>query len=510
MSLPEQIGILKKESARRMGSIATTVLLASLVMLALGLLWNEKYESSARVLIQDEKIIGSLLEGATVPMNARSGPDGVVDHAEIAREVLYGRGVMNEVLEAGGWTTESLTPIERAKLIDQLKMRLEVTNEGTNVIELAFRDPVPERAFRTVMALTRQLIERAREARSAESRAAYEFITAETERYRERLQESEQRLQAFYAEHGNVRPDSGEMLDARVTELTRSMQETSLDLEEARVRVRSLEAQLSGDSSAAGISAQQGRIRGMIATLQTELAALRLQYHDTYPDIVTAKHKIDALRAQLDALETGGEASASEGGFINPLHEQLRAELATARTEVAALEERLARNTAWLEAERGRGVEMTDIEAQAEELTREYEVTRDLYQDLLQRRESARIAVNIAEDGEGMTMSIQEPPTLPLQPSGLQFVHFALLGPLLGLGIAFGMVFARVRFDERIRSSATISRELRIPVLATIPVLMDERARSQRRRVRSTVIAAGLMLLACYALVAALRMNDFI
>src|SRR5690606_10090613 len=103
------------------------------------------------------------------------------------------------------------------------------------------------------------------------------------------------------------------------------------------------------------------------------------------------------------------------------------------------------------------------------ELNREYEVTRDFYQELLQRRESARIALNMDEKGEGISLSVQEPPTVPLQPSGLRFVHFALLGPLLGLGLAFGMVFARVHFDERIRSSAVISRELQIPVLTVVP-----------------------------------------
>ena len=107
-------------------------------------------------------------------------------------------------------------------------------------------------------------------------------------------------------------------------------------------------------------------------------------------------------------------------------------------------------------------------------------------------------------------MSIQDPPTVPLSPSGIRFVHFALLGPLLGIGLAFALVYARVRFDDRIRSGSTISRELQIPVLATVPMLYDERARNRQRRVRGTVIAAGLMLIACYALVAALRMNDFI
>lgn len=516
MTLPEQIDVLKKECTRRMGSIATTVLFTSLVMLALGLVWNEKYESSATILVEDEKIIGPLLDGTTVPMRERAGPDGIVDHAERAREVLYDNAVMNRVIEEAGWLAQAeteMTPIERAELVDALKKRVKVENVGANVIEIAFRDTSPERAFRTVLALTNLYINRARAANAEESRAAYEFLSAEVERYREKLRDSEQRLQDFYAEHEDVQPGTGELVETRVIELMRDMQATALDLEEARARVRSLEAQLSGDYGGSGMITQRSQIRATLAQLQTELADLRLRYHDTYPDVVTTKQKIDALEAQLQSMEEGGGAAdAGDGGrvFINPLEPELRAELATARTEVAALEERLARNQSWLDEERGRSVEVSDIEAEATELAREYEVTRDFYQELLQRRESARIAMSMDEEGEGITMSVQEPPTVPLDPSGIRFVHFALLGPLLGLGLAFGLVFLRVHFDERIRSSATISRELQIPVLTTVPMLVDERARNRQRRVRGTIITAGVMLVACYALVAALRMNGLI
>lgn len=517
MTLPEQIEILKKESARRTGSIATTVLFTSLVMLALGLLWNEKYESSTTILVEDEKIIGPLLDGTTVPMRERSGPDGIVDHAEIAREVLYDNDVIDRVLEEAGWLRgeggDAISPIERAELIDATKKRIKVENVGANVIEISFRDTSPERAFRTMLALSNRFISHAQAANAAESRAAYEFLSDEVERYREKLRDAEQQLQAFYAEHENIQPGAGEMVETRVTDLMRDMQATALDLEEARARVRSLEERLAGEGGAAAMVTQQGQIRMALADLQAQLADLRLQYHDTYPDVVTTKQKIAALQAQLKDIREGGQAESGAAGdqvFINPLEPELRAELSAARTEVAALEQRLSRNETLLADERGRSVEVSDVEAEAAQLTREYQVTRDFYQELLQRRESARIAVNMDEQGEGITMSIQEPATLPLEPSGIRFVHFALLGPILGLGLAFGVVFARVHFDERIRTSSTISRDLQIPVLTTVPMLVDERARARQRRVRGTVITAGLMLVACYALVAALRMNGFI
>lgn len=511
MSFAEQLQIFKKESSRRLASIATIVLTVSLLMLVLGMLWNEKYESSASILIEDKKIIEPLLEDTTVPTGTRNRPVVEQNRAEIARDVLYRRDVMDKALEQGGWIEGDISPIERAELVEMLKRRLEVTNEGSNVIELSFRDPSPQRAFKTVLALSDLFIHRALEAKAQESRAAYKFISAETERYREKLNESERRLQAFYAENGNIRPNTSETVDSRASQLIQNVQEASLDLETAKVRVRALESQLNGESSEAVADTQRDQLRSMIADLQSQLSTLRLQYHDTYPDVVSTRHKIESLQAELQRLNEGGSAGSSTTvSAMNPMHQELRAALSEARIEMATLEERLQRNKALLEEVQGRGAELGELESKADELNREYEVTREFYQDLLQRRENARIAVNMAENSEDVSMSIQEPPTVPLEPSGLRFIHFAILGPLLGLGLAMTIVFLRVRFDNRIRSSATISRELQIPVLATVPMLVDEHVRHRQRRARGAAVAAGLMLLASYALVIVLRMNDSI
>lgn len=510
MSFVEQIQIFKKESARRIASIASIVLVTSLAMLAIGLLWTEKYESSATILIQDEKIIQPLLEDTTVPTGARNGPPVERNRAELAREVLFSRSVIDQALERGGWFDEEQTPIERAQLVDALKKRVEVTNSGVNLIDISLRDPSPERAFRTVHALSNLFINRAREAQAQESRAAYKFISAETQRYREKLNESERRLQDFYAEHGDIRPDTGDTVNARVGNLMQNVQELSLDLESARIRVRALESQLNGDNSVELADTRRDQLRSMISDLESQLADLRLQYHDTYPDIVSTRHKIDALREQLQNVGSGEAGDSAGVSMVNPMQQELRAALSEARIEVSSLEERLERSRALLAEERNRGATVSGLEAEAAELNREYEVTRDFYQDLLQRRENARIAVNMAETSEDISMSIQEAPTLPLQPSGLRFVHFAALGPILGLGLALGLVFLRLRFDERVRSSTTISRDLQIPVLTSVPMLADDHARERQRKQRSTAVAAGLMLLVCYALVVALRMSDTI
>lgn len=501
MSLTERINTYKKEALRRPGVIATTVLLVSLFMLALGLLWTEKYESSATILVEREKLITPLMDGATV---TREMPES---QADLARQIIFSRGVLEEVRQRGGWgEDEPLTLLEREEIMESIKKRMTIENLGLNMIEVKYRDPDPDRAFRVVTAATSLLISRATELKQAESRGAFKFISAEVDRYKNKLEESESRLNGFLKDNGNIRPGEGEAVGSSVIDLRRDLQDAKLDLEAARITERELTAQLENNDSSVTTITRNDEIYDRIAALENELQDLRLQYHDTYPDIVAIKHKLETLREQLNSDAQTGAGTVN----VNPMRQEIRRELLQVRTQIAGLEKRIEENERLLQEEYSRGVDIADVEARAEELSRDYEITREIYQDLLKRRESARLAMDMEEDGEGLNMAIQDPPTVPLSPAGLNFFHFALLGPILGLALALGSLFLRMEFDERIRTPSTISRDLAIPVLGTVPVLADSGVRMAQRRTWIAAVGAIVLLVICYAFVVSLRLHGLL
>ncbi len=115
------------------------------------------------------------------------------------------------------------------------------------------------------------------------------------------------------------------------------------------------------------------------------------------------------------------------------------------------------------------------------ELTRDYDVNRDVYQDLLKRRENARVSMNLDAEQRGLTFLIQNPAVMPLEPSGLRFLHFGVAGLGLSLAIPFGLLFALVRFDPRARSAEQLERVTGFNVLATIPFYPTPRDRRRER-----------------------------
>jgi len=144
------------------------------------------------------------------------------------------------------------------------------------------------------------------------------------------------------------------------------------------------------------------------------------------------------------------------------------------------------------------------------ELTRDYQVNRDIYQDLLKRREQARVSMNLDRDKQGLTFRIYEPATLPLAPSGMRYLHFVLIGFILSVAIPVGLLFARLRFDPRVRFSAAFNARLKLPVIASVPHLWSPREISiAEHDMRVTVLAAS-GLVAVLVVVSVLRLTSVI
>jgi uncharacterized protein involved in exopolysaccharide biosynthesis len=153
------------------------------------------------------------------------------------------------------------------------------------------------------------------------------------------------------------------------------------------------------------------------------------------------------------------------------MYQQLKRDLSQTQITIDTLNARIHEASRQLQSLLERGKKVHGGEATLAELTRDYQVTRDIYQDLLKRRENARVSMNLDKENQGLTFKIQEPAVLPTQPKGLQFGHFILLGLFLGIGIPVGIVIAFVQVDPRVRHSYVLFEHNQLPVMTTVPHL---------------------------------------
>ena len=495
--------VLLKELRRRPVMLATIFAVIALLSLFVGTLIPKQYTSSTTILVEESNIIAPLMEGRAVPT-------GVSDRAGITREVAFSRKVMGEILETGGWMAGNPTPVEQDKLIEKIVARTKISNPRGNLIQIDYTDPDPQRAFEVTRRFAELVMQESLATKERESREAYEFIDSQVSQYHDKLSDAEAKLEQYRNDNPDARPGTGADVNARIGELRRQVENARIDLIDLRSEEAALQSQLSGQSEISMVQSRAGQMRARLADLLAQRDQLLLGYTNQHPDVVRVQHQIDDLTRDLQAEEARQQAprsasSISENAEYNPLYAELESKLAEAQRRSAAMSARIASGERMLANELGRSANIAASESALAELTRDYEVNRDLYQDLLKRRENARVSMNLDAERRGLSFRIQEPAAVPLRPSGIRLLWAAIGGLILAVLAPLLVLFALARFDPRVRMPAMIERDAGLPVLGTVPAYRTRavRARDSRRLAMATAIFATVPL--AYGLVMTLR-----
>lgn len=476
MNIPfdELSRVFRNEVLRYRNAVVLMFIAISLSVVFLGVIWPQNYKAASLILVDQKKIIQSLTEGVAVPTE-------VTDFAQIARELINGHKIMNTILEKEGWLKDKPSPAEQERIIEKLKKRTYISPMGSNLIKIEYKDKEAVRAADTANHLAELLLAESTEKKSQESGTAFEFLDKQVSEYHKKLLEAENKLKEFRSKNIDAQPGTEAEVAARISETHRSLEQTQLELAEALSKKGSLESQLAGEAGVTVSLTREAQYLAQLAEMQAELDKLRLSYHDTHPNVIRVKHQMRDLaeaianekqhRGARVATNDNKQPFADKGVLINPLYEELRRELSATKTTIDTLRVRITQIEQRLkhELERGRRVHVGELILA--ELTREYEVNRDLYQQLLKRRENARVSMSLDQEEQGLNLRIQERAIVPVRPSGLRFLHFAAISLVLGIGIPFGLIGAGIQLDPRVRFKSTISEKLSVPVLAVIPHL---------------------------------------
>jgi polysaccharide chain length determinant protein (PEP-CTERM system associated) len=431
------------------------------VALVLGAGWPKTYTSSATIIVEEKNIIQPLMQGAAVPTE-------VMDNAKIAREIIYSRKVLNKVLEDGGWLEADASAAEREDLIARLKRQTTVSTLGTNLIKIEYKDSDAERAFKTAKKYTEVFIAESVGTKIRESRSAFNFIDAQVKEYQAKLQSAEDKIKQFRAAGLDARPPRDP--NRRGESLQMRLEQTRMELQEAETKRDSLERQLAKEMAAAVTYTREREYRDRLTAAQAQLATLRVNYQDTYPDIVRLKKEVEELQ-QLIATERKlhpGQTAMSEAS-AGVLNQQMKEEINRTNTLIDTLTARVAETERFINAEnentkRYGGTTLA-------ELMRSYEVNQNIMDDLLKRRENARVSMNLDREKQGLSLRINDEAALPTQPSGPPFIQFALGGLVLGLLIPFVLIYGKNQLDARIRTTSVITEKLNLPLAARVPHL---------------------------------------
>jgi len=437
----------------------------SFIVLIVGMFWPSKFETSATIFADNQNILKPLL-------NNQAAQSNVQNQTKVVREMIQSPRILKKAVE-NIYGLDSFKSAEAlGKKINALRNKVTIKGLGASYIKVKYSDSSSEEAYRVINGVIDVFIKASAEEQRSESREAFLFIDNQVKQYKDQLVQAEERLKEFKTYNFDGRDSD---VDTSISHLRSQIDELSISMDEDKTTEASLAKQLSNESEYTSKKFTADVYGEHLSALEAKKSTLLLSYTEDYPDIVSLTYQIEDIRQAIrDAAESKknnpnrDKKSSDEESVLNPLYQELRSRLSQVKTEKQAKLKRLEALKKLKDQEYERRKRIAERGAEESELTRDYNVTKRIYEDMLERKEKARLSMTLNIEGQGVTYRIQEPALPPLNPVGLRFFHFVLMGPIAGVLAILGLFFAYVLVDPRIRFPENLSG-LGVTILAVIP-----------------------------------------
>jgi polysaccharide chain length determinant protein (PEP-CTERM system associated) len=443
-----------------------TFALVSFLVLGAGFIWPYQYRSEVVIFVDDSNIIRPLMEGQAVTTE-------ISERTSTAREMLQSRLILERLAsDMDIFSGPAPSPEQLEARIAKLRSQLSVVPRGENYFGIRYTTTSQMDAFRISQRLGQLFIEQSRDRKRKESRNAYDFIDKQVKSYEAQLTSVEQRMKEFLSDN---RDGTEQEANARMASLRADLELAELDRKELETRVSSLVSQIQGVRPTLAQGQTEDAFRERIKSMEERLDSLRLQYHDTYPDIIITREQLAELRKQRERANNEPATEIPErsegGGIPNPVYQELGVSLSNARANLASVETRISSLGELLDRQEERMVRIQSNKAEFSEITRDMEVNKQIYDDLLKRREKARVSMHLDIEGQGMNFRIAEVAQYPTSPQGAKFPMFAFAGLFLGALAPFGALAGILQLDPRVRAREQLEDGIGLPVLVDIPAV---------------------------------------
>jgi polysaccharide chain length determinant protein (PEP-CTERM system associated) len=436
----------------------------------------EEYQVEAKVFLDSKAALRPLLGG-------EQGQDGASPEqmAVLVKRTLLTRESVLKVIEQTDLKDVANSPEALERLVQGVSKNIkvkrvmvgvedEVENDKSplDIYTVSYRTSDAQRAKDVVEIVLNLFRERLSELSRSGAQEAGAFLDAEIASYSQQLAQAEDQLKQFKLEHPDVLINKdGEGYSQRLENLARELENARLALREAEYRSTALRAQISAISSTRSVVSTGGAagptaLDGRIEAAQVKLQELQTSFTDKHPDVIAAKAALDSLLQQKregrDKVAGGGVVYGPGGDVSGPrlMLAEAEARASAMRDQIVVLERQLADMKPIAD-------KLPKVEAELAKLNRDYDVIKQTYGKLVQRRELIKLTEG-AQAGDSM-FKVIEPPRVPTVPVSLPRTLMSSI--VLGLAIPLGLGVAWLRAQGR----PTFYTRSQLASLSGVPVL---------------------------------------
>lgn len=485
----------------------------TLIGWAVVLMMPDQYRANAKIYVDTQSVLRPLLRGLAVESDVRA-------QVELMSKSLLTRPNIEKLMGMTDMDLALNSPAQKEAAIENIRSNVTFERDrgGPDIYLVSYQADNPEMSRAVVQSLLTIFMESSMGNSRKTADVASQFIDEQIREYEAKLADTEAKLKVFKQRNVGLLPGAGGDYFGGLQQAMSELDMAEREYNEAKKRRDEYRRQLllaedepvySYSSPAAGgevSTVYDSRIR----ELESRIDGMLLKYTESHPDVVSARRVLQDLRNQRDAERRSKERELSKGGKasvagVNPVVQQIKMSLASEEANLASLNVRLSQARQKVGMMRSNVSAGPEVEAELTALTRDYDIFKRNYQELVERREAAKISQQVDSAGEQVSFRVIEPPVVPLDPAGpnrpLLSSIVLLLGLAAGVGTAIILALLRPTFD----SPRTLIHVTHLPVLGEVGLMLSEEQAARKTRERYIFMLCMLALIGVFIVLVSLQ-----
>ncbi|HYN77142.1 MAG TPA: hypothetical protein VES73_05045 [Lamprocystis sp. (in: g-proteobacteria)] len=377
----------------------------------------------------------------------------------------------------------------RDGLIGKLRSGLGVSFIGKDMLRITYDARSTEKMKEILQGISDQFVDQILAPERSALESSVNFLTKQLEDQKTVLDTGERALANFKDANPDGLPEFFSQNMGRLAQLKVDVGKKELQLAGARETLSSIGRQLAHNNPVVG------NLEKQIVELRGDLALLSARYtakHSKVQGVTRQLERLEAERARLMA-ETGqvadiermlntptGSAGGDDPRATNSLLAAQLDRYSTAKTDVEAAERELEQLRASVVETAARSQDVGALAQKMKEMERDIKVQRELYENLLARRERARVTSSLGRFEQSERIKIIDAPFTPQSSANLPLAVFVVGGLFAGLALGVSLATVLELMDSSIRSRRALETLTRsvltdadVPMLSRIPPLRE-------------------------------------
>jgi capsular exopolysaccharide synthesis family protein len=403
------------------------------------------YEAVARLQINRES--DNPLSGKDTYTDSRYE----MDYLQTQYKNLQSRTLLGMVIDNLGLTNDT----RYSKAQDPVaRLNLDVTISPvrlSRLVDIKVEHTDPARAALIANTIGQMFMSNNVAQKQASSSEALNWLTDQEENTRQKVEDSETKLQEYRTEKNEVSlEDNDNLIRQSLFTAKAELTKAHIDTLAADETIAEIDRILADGKPIESIptvrdSQVMQRLQQELGLRESALAALLTRYRDKHPSVIQARGEIEKMRQAIkDEAQFSLDALRNNAIFM---HKR---------------EEALAQN---VEQETVKQQELNALRIEYDALKREASNNESIYNNVLLRRSETELLSRISANNI-IFVDPASPPIKPVKPKVILTIIFGLFaGALAGVGLAFFVNY----LDDSIKSQDDVENTLGLPFLGYVP-----------------------------------------